>query len=97
MYGCPLKGINNSSLLVYFELLLSCMAAHGCAACANCVWKLCILSGCIRGAAVPLLLPHKLLSSPPFLFFELISFSNVCFQQGICEKGKKWSTNDFVD
>lgn len=70
MYGCPLKGINNSSLLVYFELLLSCTAAHGYAARANCVWKLCILSGCIRGAAVPLLLPHKLLS---LIFFSLNS------------------------
>lgn len=90
MYGCPLKGINNSSLLVYFELLLSCTAAHGYAACANCVWKLCILSGCIRGAAVPLLLSHKLLSLF-FFFFELISFSNVCFQQGISGEKKKGS------
>lgn len=85
MYGCPLKGINNSSLLVYFELLLSCTAAHGYAACANCVWKLCILSGCIHGAAV-LFLSHKLLY---FHFYELISLSNVCFQQGISGGGKK--------
>lgn len=95
MYGCPLKGINNSSLLVYFELLLSCTAAHGYAARANCVWKLCILSGCIRGAAVPLLLPHKLLS---LFFFSLNSshFPTFVSNKGFLKRKKKRFTNDFV-
>lgn len=88
MYGCPLKGINNSSLLVYFELLLSCTVAHGYAACANCVWKLCILSGCIRGAAVPLVLSHKLLSLLFLNSFHFLTFlSNKGFLRGKKKKG----------